>query len=78
MLETRPAHQAVAHEVETAAVKRAATFDALAATPPGWRGSGKLALVVVVLSKATARRRSALLEREKIGLNHPTTSKTTT
>ena len=27
-----------------------------------------LALVVVVLSKATARRRSALLEREKIGL----------
>jgi len=54
------------------------TYDLQAPTPerlsapttpaPRDDASQVLSLVVVVLSKATARRRSALLEREEIGL----------
>jgi hypothetical protein len=63
-----PANKTPAHHSKTTAVQGPATLRAFTAAPPGWRGAGKLAPVVVVLGIATARRRSALLEREKIAL----------
>ncbi|MCP1393488.1 MAG: hypothetical protein J5I35_12175, partial [Methanothrix harundinacea] len=69
-----PANKTPAHHSKTPAVQGLSAFRTLAATTTGGRGAEKIALVVVVLSIATARRRSALLEREKRSLHQKITT----